>query len=71
MGINLSDRHPLDDNEGISIRLTGRNIIRQWPDDEIYPWLNENCQGEWRFYLGSIWFEKEEDAFAFKMRWAE
>jgi len=40
-----------------------------WPDDKYHPWLIENCSGQWKFYINSIWFEKEEDAVAFKWTW--
>ena len=39
---------------------------------DMFEWLNMNCEGDHRFYSGgTISFQNESDAVAFKLMWAE
>jgi hypothetical protein len=35
----------------------------------IIEWCKNNCSGQWTEYLGSFYFEREQDLMLFKLRW--
>ncbi len=52
---------PYDPDEDHSPKITLQDGVQEW--------LTENMTGKVYFSLTNAWFENEEDAFAFKLRW--